>query len=145
MIISRCSKLQQHSEVEFFMTRIICIKKKKTEIVISTGMLQNRTLSRRSHPGEKKTFFEGKKQVGFLICFSSIHIFPPTHTNILAVLCLTGATAESIIQPVSKTSHHISAEGGKKKGSVPSPNQFGSWNSTERVCGRMQQRSLQAR
>lgn len=79
-------------------------------------MLQNRTLSRRSHPGEKKkTFFEGKKQVGFLICFSSIHIFPPTHTNILAVLCLTGATAESIIQPVSKTSHHISAEGGKKK------------------------------
>lgn len=79
-----------------------------------------------------KNFLGGgtKKKVLFSICLTSTHVF--LHTLIFLQSCLTGATAESIIQHVSKTPHHISTERKKKKSPVPSPNQFGSWNSAER-------------
>lgn len=81
-----------------------------------------------------KNFLGGGKKKKSTI-FNLFNIYPclSPHTNIPAVSCLTGATAESIIQHVSKTPHHISTERKKKKKSpVPSPNQFGSWNSAER-------------
>lgn len=81
-------------------------------------MLQNRTCKGEVILEKEKLFLREKASWIFnlLLIYPHFPSLPPhTHTNILAVLCLTGATAESIIQPVSKTSHHISAEGGKKK------------------------------
>lgn len=53
------------------------------------------------------------KIVLFSICLTSTRVF--LHTLIFLQSCLTGATAESIIQHVSKTPHHISTERKKKK------------------------------
>lgn len=106
--------------------------RQNVEITISSRLLEPEQSPAEdgSHLGEKLFWGRKKKKSTIFNLFNIYPCFSP-HANIPAVSCLTGATAESIIQHVSKTPHHISAEE-KKKSPVPSPNQFGSWNSAER-------------
>lgn len=98
--------------------RIIWITgiRQNVEITISSRLLEpeQSPAEDRSHFGGKTFWGEEKKKSTI---FNLLNIYPclSPHTNIPVVSCLTGATAESIIQHVSKTPHHISTERKKKK------------------------------
>lgn len=95
----------------FSLIRIIWITgiRQNVEITISSRLLEpeQSPAEDRSHFGEKTFWGEEKKKkkVLFSICLTSTHVL--LHTLIFLQSCLTGATAESIIQHVSKTPHHI--------------------------------------
>lgn len=119
--------------------------RQNVEITISSRLLEPEQSPAEdgSHLGEKLFWGRKKKKSTIFNLFNIYPCFSP-HANIPAVSCLTGATAESIIQHVSKTPHHISAEEKKKALYHLQTNLAAGTLLRESVCGRTQQQSFLA-